>query len=627
MSRFSSKVRAYLAASMLGGVAAGCALLLPLSMAAGLAGLAVGAGVFFALQLRKQQGEVKILAEDIETSCKRDLVLGAHAYGALFAPAVKSLQRYGNQMTGLVGDAANRANQVVLVSQAMTENAEQVRRHAEHQVNESAGLKVAMGDMHTTINEIADNAASTFQNASRISLTNFECMQSMESVAKSVNHIASLFDHATASMGKLRLASEEIEHLVVAINAIADQTNLLALNAAIEAARAGEHGRGFAVVADEVRKLAETTKKSTQEITATIARNQDLTNEVSTSMESGRGLIQTSVSHAGEATVSLQTVAASVNDLNNMIHQIASATQQQSATVGEVTRNVEHIARLSVETQDRATRSRVSAEGLAGVARDLDKRLGSFNLNYFGLAPIEDAFSMNRSFAPLCEHVGKLLGKQMFLRLGENYDQAVEELGKGKSMVAYLTPSTYIEAHDRYGVMPLAVPLAKGEPYYQSAIVVRADAGIDSLADLRGKRFAFGDAKSTGSKAMPESMLKEAGIGLNDLASHGFVGSHDNVAGAVLQNDFDGGGLMLSVAEKYAGKGLKIIATSTRIPQFPLCASPQLPAELRDKIIESLVALQDEKVLGALGAHVTGFARIQDSDYNGVRDMIKRLAS
>jgi phosphate/phosphite/phosphonate ABC transporter binding protein len=450
-------------------------------------------------------------------------------------------------------------------------------------------------------------------------------MQNISSVVQSVNNIATLFERANQAMNELRQASDDISKIVRVINEIAEQTNLLALNAAIEAARAGEHGRGFAVVADEVRKLAEITRKSTREITDTIARNHGLTSEVSAAMEKGRELVQASVAQTSTTKASLDLVTASVSDVNDMIHQIASATEQQSATITEMTQNVERIAKLASDTQSRAVRSRQSAEGLNQVSRELEKRLGSFDLAFLGLVPTEDALVMNRAFTPLCEYLGALLGHKLFIRLGENYEQAIEDLGKGHALISYQTPSTYVDAVARFGVTPLVVPLAKGEPYYRSAIVVGADSGIATLGELRDKRFAFGDALSTGSKAMPEFMLKEAGVSLKKLGHHAFVGSHDNVAKAVLAKDYDGGGLMLSVAEKYSSQGLKIIATSPNIPQFPFCASPKISPEDREKIIQALVDIKDPKILNALGAHVTGFARIKDSDYDGVRAMLAGL--
>lgn len=587
--------------------------------------MAVASAIYCGWSSRQLRTGLRKFASQIEASLNTSLHIDDSYVHTDLRHATQMLSRYGTQLTNLVGNAANRANQAVLVSMELSELAEQVRQHGERQAHESNSLATAMEEMNATIHETARNAANTFSKASHIAEINNLSQQNMKSVVESVGNISSLFDRATQVMTELRTASDDIGNIVAVINGIAEKTNLLALNAAIEAARAGEHGRGFAVVADEVRNLAEVTKKSTREITDTIKRNQGLTEEVCSAMETGRALIHDSIEQTQTTQSSLFVVAANVDDVNGMIQHVATTTEQQSATVADIARNIEHIAKLSEETQSRTSRSRTIADGLTHVARELEHNLESYNLDFFGLAPIEDALSMNRSFGPLTEYLCGALNTRLFIRLGENYGQTVEELARGRSLIAYLTPSTYIEAHEKYGVVALAVPLAKGEPYYQSAIVVRADSGISSVAELRGKRFAFGDAKSTGSKAMPESMLKEAGIGLRDLASHGFVGSHDNVAKNVLSNDFDGGGLMLASAEKYTSQGLKILATSARIPQFPICASPKLTEAQRETITTALLELKDPPILHAIGPQVTGFARIKDEDYNSVRDMLKRL--
>ena len=608
------------------GLAAGAAvaILAPLWLAVGV-GLALGAMTLAVLAFLSLQASIGRLATAVEATLDHDMRLVAADYAPALAPLVQAVNRYGANVTQLVGEASNRTNQVLLVSHGLIETAGEVFEHAEHQARESNDLARAMEQLNVTTGEIARNAANTSSSSTHIARTTDESIRDMAAVVASINAIAQVFERANAAMDELREASAGITRIVGVINGIAEQTNLLALNAAIEAARAGEHGRGFAVVADEVRKLAEVTKQSTREITSTITANQSRTQEVSAAMTAGRELIRTSVGQTETTRASLDLVAGSITEVDTMIQAIADATGQQSATVGEMTSNVERIAHLAGETQSRTVRSRESAAGLGKLSKDLEKRLDSFDIKFFGLVPTEDALAMNASFAPLCDYLGELLGRRLFIRLGENYDQAIEDLGKGHALISYQTPSTYVEAHDRYGVRPLVVPLAKGEPTYQSALVVRADSGLSAAGQLHGKRFAFGDIKSTGSKAMPESMLKEAGVGLRDLASHGFVGSHDNVAKAVLGGDYDAGGLMLSVAEKYVGEGLKIIATSARIPQFPICASPGLSAADCQRIVEALVRLKEPAILGAMSGHVTGFAPIQDGDYDGVRAMLKQL--
>ena len=628
MNLFRSTVRIWsllILASVLAGVLAAAGAFRWHAFAIPAAGLAVAVATGLALAAWRAGVLSRALARMIVESETRPLHLPEPRRGQPLGALIVALMRREARIGALIGESSTRANQVLLVSQGITHDTDQVTEHAEHQTGETISLAAAMEEMGATANEIARNAAHTAESATRITQANATSTASMERVVAAVDEVKAVFDRATQTIGDLGKASEGIARINGVINGIAEQTNLLSLNAAIEAARAGESGRGFSVVADEVRKLAENTKESTREIAATIARNRELTEEAIQAMTSGRATVEESVRRTEATRAALQTVAAGANDVSDQTHQIASAAEEQTATVGEITRNIERIAQLSGETQGRMARSRAAAAEMTAVARDLERHLDGGHLARLGLAPTEDAIALNRAFGPLCRFLSGVLGRAMFVRIGESYDQSIEDLGTGRAIVSYQTPSTYVEAHARYGVMPLVVPLTGGKPYYRSAVVVRADSGIQSMGELRGKRFAFGDAKSTGSKAMPESMLKEAGIGLGDLAGHGFVGSHDAVAKAVLAKDYDAGGLMLSVAEKYTGQGLQVLASSTDIPQFPLCAAPDLPAADRERLIKALVGLTDRTVLGAMGAQITGFARITDADYDGVRRMLERL--
>ncbi len=321
----------------------------------------------------------------------------------------------------------------------------------------------------------------------------------------------------------------------------------------------------------------------------------------------------------------LGSVSESVGSVAEMIHSVVSATEEQSVTVREITDALEQVSRLSQDTRVSAEGSHEASLGLRDVAIKLERSVDGFDLAFFGAVPAGDAIKMNQSFRPLADFVSKVLGQPIQLRLGHDYDDAIRDIGEGQALVSYQTPTTYLEARERYGVEPIVVPLAGGQPFYQCSIVVREDSGITSLAELAGRAFAFGDPKSCGTKAMPEAMLREAGVRIDDLATHGFVGSHDSVAHAVVNKNYDAGGLMHSIAEGYVKDGLRILSTSANIPQFPVCVSPKLPAELREKLQRALIETRDPKILGALGKKVTGFAKISDSDYDPIRTMKRAL--
>jgi phosphate/phosphite/phosphonate ABC transporter binding protein len=525
----------------------------------------------------------------------------------------------------LVGEAANKSNEMVLVSRSLMECARSVRDHATEQSDRTTQVATAVEEMSTTISEIASTAAHTSEAAQGVAETSREGEACMRLASQSVEAVSTLFREVAEVIESLREASGEIGKIVRVINGIADQTNLLALNASIEAARAGEHGRGFAVVADEVRQLAASTKESTEEIAGTVEKNQRLTEQIASSVSEGQSSVTGSVEQARDALEKFGEISQAVDTVSGSVQTVVSATEEQSAAVAEIARNVERVAQLSRDTESCAKVSYEAGDGLRQSARRLEERVERFDLAMFGAVPISDAVEMNAQFGPLCALLSGLLGVQMVVRLGHDYDDAIKDVGTGRALLSYQTPSTYIEAHDRYGVEPLVVPLSNGEPFYKSAVVVRSDSGITSLDQLRGQSFAFGDAKSTGSKAMPESMLRNAGIRLQDLAGHDFVGSHDNVGTAVLNKDFVGGGMMASTAEKYVAKGLKILATSDPIPQFPICASPKLGEDERQRVVETLVGLDDRRVIEAVGKKITGFAPISDADYDPVRQMLASL--
>ena len=192
--------------------------------------------------------------------------------------------------------------------------------------------------------------------------------------------IAQTVRESTTTIGDLGTSSSEIGNIIQVIDDIADQTNLLALNAAIEAARAGEHGRGFAVVADEVRKLAERTSKATKEITDMISKIQADTEKSVQSMDSGSTEVQEGVALATEAMGSLELIVASSEKGKDMVHRIAAASEQQSAAAEDVSSNMESILEITRRSSNSTKEILTTSQELENLSNDLQALAGLFKV-------------------------------------------------------------------------------------------------------------------------------------------------------------------------------------------------------------------------------------------------------
>jgi phosphonate transport system substrate-binding protein len=248
----------------------------------------------------------------------------------------------------------------------------------------------------------------------------------------------------------------------------------------------------------------------------------------------------------------------------------------------------------------------------------------------FGVVPLESPARMHGRFTPLAEYLGRALGRPVELKVAHDFSEAVRDLGEGRTQFAYLTPSTYVLAHARFGATLIATALRRGKPFQHAAIICRRDARIRAIADLRGRSFAFGDVNSTSSHIVPRAMLLEAGVGVERLASFEHLGHHDAVAAAVLRGDYDAGAVMESVAAQFEPEGLMTLAQSPPVPEFNICAGRDLPGAVQAALRRALLDLSGagtvgSEVLKALYADYTGFAQATDADYAGVRDMMRKL--
>jgi len=208
-------------------------------------------------------------------------------------------------------------------------------------------IATAMEEMSMTVNEVAGNTTNAADAASKVAESAHEGQVVVNQAVKGMQQVAEVVRSSAAIVGNLGATSEKIGEIVNVINEIADQTNLLSLNAAIEAARAGEMGRGFSVVADEVRRLAERTMASTKQIGSMVSEIQSGTQKAVASIEAGKAEAERGEQLSHQAEASLTAIVDSIENIKSMISQIATASEEQAATATVIAGNLEEISRAS----------------------------------------------------------------------------------------------------------------------------------------------------------------------------------------------------------------------------------------------------------------------------------------
>jgi methyl-accepting chemotaxis protein len=261
---------------------------------------------------------------------------------------------------------------------------------ASHDLKQIAGLMItgtreqfsrtdmvatAMHEMSATAQNVAENAASAAQAADQADQTAREGEQVMQATIGGITQMGGEIDNTAGVINRLDEDSRRISTVLEVIRAIAEQTNLLALNAAIEAARAGEQGRGFAVVADEVRTLAKRTADSTAEINQIINKVQRGTQDAVQAIHSSQRLSTQSVDQVTLAGSKLQSIAASISQIHNMNQQIATAAEEQTLVVEDIARNLVDIKTIAGENEENAQRTQGASEQLHLTADDLNKAM------------------------------------------------------------------------------------------------------------------------------------------------------------------------------------------------------------------------------------------------------------
>ena len=292
----------------------------------------------------------------------------------------RAVQRMTVGLRELIGGITDGVTQIASAAEELSAVTEQTSAGVNSQKVETDQVATAMHEMAATVQEVARNAEEASEAAVAADQQAREGDKVVGEAIAQIEKLAIEVGHSTEAMGHLKRESDKIGSVLDVIKSVAQQTNLLALNAAIEAARAGEAGRGFAVVADEVRSLAQRTQKSTEEIEELIAGLQSGTQQVSNSMDSSRSLTDSSVELTRRAGDSLGNITRTVSAIQAMNQQIAAAAEQQSAVAEEINRSVLNVRDVSEQTSAASEETASSSIELARLGTHLQTLVGRFKV-------------------------------------------------------------------------------------------------------------------------------------------------------------------------------------------------------------------------------------------------------
>ncbi|MCW8948282.1 MAG: methyl-accepting chemotaxis protein [Sedimenticola sp.] len=325
--------------------------------------------------IRKVTHLVRAIEQDSDLTLRAE-VRSNDELGRLAIALNKMMEKFSSIITHINASTVQLAEESIELTSITTQSIEGVRR----QQNESQQVATAMTEMEANSNEVANSAKSASDAANQADEQAIEGGDVVNNAITCINALAKDVDQAFDVIRQLESDSDGIGKVVEVITNIAEQTNLLALNAAIEAARAGEQGRGFAVVADEVRTLATRTHKATQEIQTMIEGLQRQSESAANMMSQSQKRVETSVAEAAHAGESLNRITQSINTISQMNEHIASASHQQSLVVSEISRNITAISDVTGQTAENSEKIAHTSQQLSNLAAELKQVMGQFKV-------------------------------------------------------------------------------------------------------------------------------------------------------------------------------------------------------------------------------------------------------
>lgn len=293
---------------------------------------------------------------------------------------LNAVQNTANNLKKMISTINSASDELASASEELSVVTEQTSKGILQQESETEMVATAMNQMSTTVHDVADNATEAADAAHKADEEAISGAQVVEKTIESIHLLSDSVNRSSERLHQVQLDVVNISSILDVIKGIADQTNLLALNAAIEAARAGEQGRGFAVVADEVRSLAAKTQESTSEIQVIIEQLQTGTENTVEAMNQGKVQAVDCVEQASGASLALGAITDAISVINDMNTQIASAAEQQSIVAESINQNVDNVKRIAQENTVASSQTRSSSVEIARLAEGLNQLVVQFKI-------------------------------------------------------------------------------------------------------------------------------------------------------------------------------------------------------------------------------------------------------
>jgi methyl-accepting chemotaxis protein len=291
-----------------------------------------------------------------------------------------SFNRFVGQLHGIISRLSDTSKDLLSEASGVSKVSDQQNDRLQRHQSEIHMVATAVTEMAAATQEISSNAEQTAYSARSCVTVSEKGRKEVEKSQRSTETLAEEVGRASQIISDLNKHVQSINSILSTISGISEQTNLLALNAAIEAARAGEQGRGFAVVADEVRVLSQRTHSSTQEIQGMIESLQAAAESAVKATDKGKEMANQSVSDAEEANLSLGQILESINQINDMAAQIATAAEEQSSVTLEISRNTETIRGVGDEMSEASKLAAEQAKKLHDLGRQINQEVAKFRL-------------------------------------------------------------------------------------------------------------------------------------------------------------------------------------------------------------------------------------------------------